>query len=74
MRRALIDPERCRDCAACLVIEGCDMKAAFREASSEKPWIDFYRCSGCMRCKKNCPYEAILEISQPCSGKPRMSW
>lgn len=74
MRRAMIDPVRCRNCSPCAVIDGCSMGAAFREADRDKPWIDFYRCSGCMRCKTACPAGAVLEISQPCGGKPRMGW
>jgi Pyruvate/2-oxoacid:ferredoxin oxidoreductase delta subunit len=50
------------------------MEAAFREDPADKPWIDFYHCSGCMKCKANCPAEAIIEISHPCDGKPRMGW
>jgi Pyruvate/2-oxoacid:ferredoxin oxidoreductase delta subunit len=74
MKRAIVDPAKCAACSPCPVIEGCPMEAAFREEESDKPWIDFYRCSGCMKCMVNCPREAVAEISHPCDGKPRMGW
>lgn len=74
MRRAMIDPQVCQNCAACTVIDRCDMKAPFREEAGTKPWIDFYRCSGCMRCKEYCFSKAIVEITRPCDGKRRMGW
>lgn len=50
------------------------MTAAFREHRNEKPWVDFYRCSGCMKCKILCKEKAIEEIRHPCDGKGRMGW
>ena len=74
MKRALIDPEGCANCDPCAAIEKCPNSAIFRESESDKPWVDFYRCSGCMKCKANCALGAIIEITQPCNGKPRMGW
>lgn len=74
MKRSLINPLKCRNCDNCQVIHQCPMNAAFREEGSEKPWVDFYRCSGCMRCKVFCQYGAIEEIYHPCDGKGKMGW
>jgi len=57
-----------------MVLENCSMKAAFKESEADKPWVDFYRCSGCMKCKGFCNFEAIIEITQPCDGKGKMGW
>lgn len=74
MKRALINPEKCQNCKSCCVVENCPMTAVFRESSTDKPWVDFYRCSGCMKCKILCPNDVIEEITQPCNGKGRMGW
>lgn len=74
MKRALIQPKQCRNCSVCNVDAQCPMKAVFREDPSEKPWVDFYRCSGCMVCKGLCPHDAIEEIAHPCDGKQKMGW
>ena len=74
MKRALIHPERCANCQPCPVLEGCSMTAVFREGPVEKPWVDFYRCSGCLKCKAVCPQHAVEEISHPCDGQRRMGW
>ena len=50
------------------------MKAFFRESPEDKPWVDFYRCGGCLECKPRCPAHAIESIDQPCDGKPRKGW
>ena len=74
MKRALIRPEKCSNCQPCEVEEQCPMKAVFREEASERPWVDFYRCSGCLKCKTVCVSGAIEEICQPCNGRGRMGW
>ena len=74
MKRALIRPEKCINCQPCEVEEQCSVKAVFREEASERPWVDFYRCSGCLKCKTICVSEAIEEICQPCDGRGRMGW
>jgi len=74
MKRALIRPEKCSNCQPCEVEEQCPMKAVFREEASERPWVDFYRCSGCLKCKTFCGWGAIEEIIQPCNGQGRMGW
>lgn len=50
------------------------MDAVLRETEDDKPWIDFYRCSGCLKCKLVCPGGAIEEIMRPCTGRPQMGW
>jgi Pyruvate/2-oxoacid:ferredoxin oxidoreductase delta subunit len=50
------------------------MRAIFREDSKEKPWVDFYRCSGCLRCKVVCQNKAIEEIAHPCDDKGKIGW
>ena len=74
MKRALIRPDKCINCKPCEVEEQCPMKAVFREEASERPWVDFYRCSGCLKCKTICVSEAIEEICQPCVGRGQMGW
>lgn len=74
MKRALIVPEACAGCIPCAVEETCANHAIIRESQDDKPWIDFYKCSGCLRCKALCRYGAIEDISQPCNGQGRMGW
>ena len=50
------------------------MHAFFREEAADKPWVDFYRCSGCLKCKPACPFNAIEAILQPCNGKGKIGW
>jgi Fe-S-cluster-containing hydrogenase component 2 len=57
-----------------MVLENCPMKAVFREEESEKPWVDFYRCSGCLKCRPLCPSGAVRSITQPCDGSARRGW
>jgi MinD superfamily P-loop ATPase len=74
MTRALIRPEKCGECQPCEVQRQCAMKAVFREDPNEQPWVDFYRCSGCLKCKAFCPNDAIEAIRHPCDGRARMGW
>lgn len=74
MKRALIVQKLCQSCAACKVQEFCTRGAILREEPTDRPWVDFYQCSGCMKCKPVCPNGAVDEISQPCTGQRRMSW
>lgn len=74
MKRALIQPRRCLNCRPCPVQTQCAMDAVLRETEDDKPWIDFYRCSGCLKCKLVCPGGAIEEIMRPCTGRPQMGW
>ena len=74
MTRALIRPEKCGDCQPCEVERRCSMKAVFREDPQEQPWIDFYRCSGCLKCKTFCPNDAIEAIRHPCDSRARLGW
>ena len=74
MKRALIDPAKCNNCQPCVVLENCPTNAAFREDAEDKPWIDFYHCRGCMKCKSLCEYQAIIEETKPCDGGLAKSW
>lgn len=74
MKRALIQQVICGNCDPCRVEIGCPMKAIFREEVADRPWVDFYRCSGCLKCKPLCPNQAIEVITQPCNGRGRMGW
>ena len=74
MQRALIQASKCRNCQPCPPAEQCPMQAFFRETAGEKPWVDFYKCGGCLNCKPLCPARAIESISQPCNGKGRKGW
>ena len=57
---------RVLDCPDCVVEANCPKKAIIREDIIDKPWVDFYKCSGCLKCKILCSYNAICEITQPC--------
>ena len=74
MKRALIHPDKCFNCALCSVEKNCPMNAAFRDTPEAKPWVDFYRCAGCMKCTAFCPNAAVEEITHPCDGRGRMGW
>ncbi len=74
MKRVLIRLEKCSNCQPCEVALRCEMKAVFREEADDKPWVDFYRCSGCLKCKPVCLGGAIEEITQPCDGRARLGW
>ena len=74
MKRALIVPARCQNCEACAIQKGCKREAVIREGPADKPWVDFYRCAGCLECKALCRNQAVEEISQPCDGTGRMGW
>ena len=74
MKRALIVPGRCVNCESCAIEKGCSREAVIRESPTDKPWVDFYRCAGCLECKALCTFQAVEEISQPCDGKGRMGW
>ena len=74
MKRAMIEPGRCGNCASCIVELNCEKRAIIRESVEDKPWIDFYHCTGCMKCKSLCPKEAVVEISHPCNAKPGKGW
>jgi len=74
MKRALIDPKICHNCNTCDVEEKCPQKAVIREDKSDKPWIDFYKCRGCMKCKLFCKNDAVLEETKPCDGNFAPSW
>jgi Pyruvate/2-oxoacid:ferredoxin oxidoreductase delta subunit len=74
MKRALIRPDKCTNCMPCEVEGQCENQAVLREEPDERPWVDFYRCSGCMKCKAVCVCGAIEEIAQPCDGRARLGW
>ncbi len=74
MQRAIIIPEKCKSCSPCLIELQCETKAIIRESIHDKPWIDFFNCTGCLKCKPVCSNEALDFITQPCTGKPRMGW
>lgn len=74
MKRAMVQPVRCQNCTPCRVQEQCPKQAIFREVSTERPWIDFYRCSGCEQCVPVCPNHAIEVIMQPCNGQRKLGW
>ena len=74
MKRALIDPDKCKNCETCAVNADCPEKAVIREEKNDRPWIDFYKCRGCMKCKQYCLNDAILEELKPCNGGFAQSW
>ncbi|MCL2774304.1 MAG: hypothetical protein FWD71_13275 [Oscillospiraceae bacterium] len=74
MKRAMIDPVKCANCPTCLVEEKCQENAVIREEVIDKPWIDFYHCRGCMKCKTVCEHNAVIEEIKPCDGKFAAGW
>ena len=60
MKRVMIDQSRCIGCLPCKISEKCAYGAVFRE-DSDRPWIDFFKCRGCMKCVSSCPQNAIEE-------------
>jgi len=74
MRRAMIDPLKCGNCSECNVAVLCPQKAIIRELPTDKPWIDFMQCRGCMKCKTYCPNDAVLEEVKSCNGGFARSW
>lgn len=74
MTRAIVNPAVCKGCLPCSVETDCPKKAVIRETTEDLPWIDFYKCSGCLKCKMYCPNNAIDEVTHPCDGKARKGW
>jgi Pyruvate/2-oxoacid:ferredoxin oxidoreductase delta subunit len=74
MKRALISPENCRNCHECNVATLCPQKAIIQEEPTDQPWIDFYKCRGCMKCKQFCANGAVLEELKPCDGSFAQTW
>lgn len=71
MKRAMVDRFKCKGCIPCNIEENCSNKAIIRE--DDIPWVDFYLCSGCMKCKTYCPFNAVEEIARPC-GNNKIGW
>jgi MinD superfamily P-loop ATPase len=63
MKRALIDNNKCKNCKECKIDKNCDMNVIIREDKNEKPWIDFYKCCGCFKCKSFCKNNAVIMIN-----------
>jgi Fe-S-cluster-containing hydrogenase component 2 len=74
MKRIMIIPLKCQNCNPCEIETFCPKKAIFREEPVEKPWIDFYKCSGCLKCKPLCKFDAIEELMRPCSENNLGGW
>ena len=74
MKRALINPDKCLNCSECNVALLCPQKAIIREQATDKPWVDFQLCRGCMKCKTYCNDSAVLEEIKPCNGGFAGSW
>ncbi len=74
MKRALVDKTKCLNCVQCAVEQNCDVFAVIREVPEDIPWIDFFKCRGCLKCKKYCKGNAISEETQPCNMGMRQTW
>jgi MinD superfamily P-loop ATPase len=74
MHRSLIDTNKCLKCKVCLVEKNCESHAIIKESEDDKPFVDFYKCTGCLKCKVVCKGRSIEIITQPCTGKPKMGW
>jgi len=57
--KALIDPERCRQCGICE--DHCRFDAIHLNASGRLE-INPFQCEGCRLCERVCPYEAIRSV------------
>jgi Pyruvate/2-oxoacid:ferredoxin oxidoreductase delta subunit len=71
MKRPIIIPEKCQACDECAIEAHCPKHAVIREQPNEKPWVDFYKCSGCLKCKTWCRNSAVEELSRPCDNSGR---
>lgn len=75
MKRPLISIEKCQSCDECQLEVKCENGAIIREEPADMPWIDFYKCRGCMKCMAWCTFEAVEELVQPCHNMERkMGW
>ncbi len=74
MRRAIINPDKCQNCEQCQITLLCKEDVVIREQASDKPWLDFYKCRGCMKCLRYCQFGAVEELAQPCDANQKMSW
>lgn len=55
-----IDYERCHSCDKCLAREVCKVRAIVHFDESDPPFVDRYRCYGCMICVNECPFQAVV--------------
>ncbi len=67
MKTALILCAQCQNCTDCAVQLNCKYNAILREEPDDKPWIDGYKCCGCMKCKLYCPHGAVEQQTTPCN-------
>lgn len=51
-----VDPEKCRGCKQCKILEGCPVKAPTFENGTIVFGDD---CNGCGRCRGKCPFDAV---------------
>ena len=70
----MIIPDKCNNCIPCEIEISCPKKAILREEITDKPWIDFYKCSGCLKCKDFCKFQAVKELLRPCSENNLRGW
>ncbi len=71
----MINPEKCQRCDVCQIQANCDgPNVLIRESNTDMPWVDFYKCRGCMKCKNYCPNGAVEGLAQPCNMAGKMSW
>jgi len=74
MKRAMVEPKACKKCDVCEVDAKCPQKAVILEDKNNIPWIDFYKCRGCMKCKLYCKQGSVFEETKPCDGRFSPSW
>ena len=58
-RRPILDTEKCRGCAKCVVESGCPMHAV--SIKDKKAVIDTQICNNCGRCVEKCPFGAFSQ-------------
>ena len=61
MKRAFINPNKCKICYECNPLLNCPAGAVSREDEEDPPYVETY-CVGCAQCIKMCQYSAISMV------------
>lgn len=61
IKRAFVDPNKCKVCKECMAMENCPASAMFKEDPDEAPYVEPH-CAGCAKCTKMCRHMAISMV------------
>ena len=61
IKRAFINPNKCKECKECSPLLNCPASAITLEDEDDPPYVE-PTCVGCAKCTKLCPYQAIAMI------------